>query len=776
MQKRLNREHYGDQPPYQPASYQRFFTAGVKGSICFRVKAPERPTQGAASPGHGHLSRSDEGQFVMDQIFGTLARLETTQSHVGIAPDAALTKTQVSPWLERTRWLHYLKGVPLDRAAGLARLPTQHEEPVFYEISLAIDRLVEAAHASLCEEKVNFFGQKRITSFLPDREVFSRPLVYKLQEATYKQYKQTWKRALAFICRTSDPRQQIEFQHTLNTRQTALLDQMLALAAEKAARALSASEPLDYVCLDFCLSLLEQPLRGNIFESPLVGFLAVMGIDENNNTLHEAPKYTPKLSALIKIAQLLVLQKSVVLAEEGLVQDPLDPLDEMRKRFMTLDNATPFTWALHLRSFGKRIRDCTTSLGYMRWSEDGQTVKYRDIELQIPVFKRFVLQQVQSAQQSLETLFMLGADESRAEIVPRIALHQIRDDPTNVAPGWSFLKDRRNADTIPPGDMWLLQRVVGSEKLRDRFCTLDGARHIIWDLKEFQLYRAQVDQFLETLLLLVHLTAGQPARGTEITGLQYANTMFHRNVFVEDGLVAIVTSYHKGYTCTGTTKIIHRYLPREISELVVYYLWLILPFVQKMTLLIAEQQDPEIPSSNMRKFDTLTEGHSTPTTKKSAMSFLLWPAGKGAWSSSRLTKILKRETSKICQSPLTLATYRHVAIAISRRHLAQGGFKRDYDIEESAADGQTAHTSWTAGRLYARGLEEAPGHVEARRAGFRMVSRSWHKFLGFSDPTLTKKRVLQDVTNPTGSKRARTEEGRREGIEGNLNMDHLWEY
>lgn len=448
----------------------------------------------------------------------------------------------------------------------------------------------------------------------------------------------------------------------------------------------------------------------------------------------------------------------------------------MRKKFMTLDNATPFTWALHLRSFGKRIRDCTTSLGYMRWSEDGQTINYRDIELQIPVFKRFVLQQVHSAQQSLEALFILGADESRAEIVPRMALHKTRDDPTNVTPGWSFLKDQRNVDTLPPGDTWLLQRVIGSDRLRDRFCALDGGRKILWDLKEFQLYRTLVDQFLETLLLLVHLTAGQPARGTEITGLQHANTTFHRNLFVEDGLVAIVTSYHKGYTCTGTTKIIHRYLPCEISELVVYYLWLILPFVQKMTLLVAEQEDPKMPASDIRKFDTLMGDRSRPVAKKPALSFLLWPTEKGAWSSSRLTKILKRETSKICQNPLTLATYRHVAIAISRRHLTQGGFKRDYDVEESAVDGQTAHTSWTAGRLYARGLEEAPGHVEARRAGFRMVSRSWHKFLGFSDPTLTKKRVLQDVTNSTGSKRARTEEGRREGIEDNVNMDHMWKY
>jgi len=60
---------------------------------------------------------------------------------------------------------------------------------VLYEVALAVDRLVEAAYMSLCEEKVNFFGQKRITSFLPQTEVYSRPLVYKLKESTYKQYR-----------------------------------------------------------------------------------------------------------------------------------------------------------------------------------------------------------------------------------------------------------------------------------------------------------------------------------------------------------------------------------------------------------------------------------------------------------------------------------------------------------------------------------------------------------------------------------------------------------
>jgi hypothetical protein len=181
MQKRLNSEHYGDQPPCQPAFYQRFFTAGVKGGICFRVKALEKETKDATLLQQSSVSTSDEGDFVMGQIFGALARLETIQCGEQLVLDTESTSTQVSPWLERTRWLHYLNGIPLGGAAGLARLPNQHDEPVLYEVASAVDRLVEAAYMSLCEEKVNFFGQRRIASFLPQTEVYSRPLVYKLK-------------------------------------------------------------------------------------------------------------------------------------------------------------------------------------------------------------------------------------------------------------------------------------------------------------------------------------------------------------------------------------------------------------------------------------------------------------------------------------------------------------------------------------------------------------------------------------------------------------------
>jgi hypothetical protein len=124
-----NSEHYGDQLPCQPAFYQRFFAAGVKGSICFRAKTPEKETKDSTLGQQGSVSRSDEGDFVMGQIFDALAQLEATQSGEQLMLNNELANTQVSPWLERTRWLHYLEDVPLDGAARLAQLPCQHNEP-----------------------------------------------------------------------------------------------------------------------------------------------------------------------------------------------------------------------------------------------------------------------------------------------------------------------------------------------------------------------------------------------------------------------------------------------------------------------------------------------------------------------------------------------------------------------------------------------------------------------------------------------------------------------
>jgi hypothetical protein len=188
----------------------------------------------------------------------------------------------------------------------------------------------------------------------------------------------------------------------------------------------------------------------------------------------------------------------------------------------------------------------------------------------------------------------------------------------------------------------MLDRVLNADGLRTEFVEIRKEdSKVVWKLSSAKEYVAKINSFLERLLLLIHLTAGKLARGTGLLSLRYCNTVkgHHRNSFIENGLISTVTACQKGYNMVGSTKIIHRYFPKEVSELVVYYLWFILPFWRKLDLLVWHQGDPA--------------------------SAFLWPKGQGSWDSTRLTQVLRIEAEKHLKTYLNITFYRHMAIAIS---------------------------------------------------------------------------------------------------------------
>ncbi|KAN0072970.1 hypothetical protein V8E54_009084, partial [Elaphomyces granulatus] len=70
----------------------------------------------------------------------------------------------------------------------------------------------------------------------------------------------------------------------------------------------------------------------------------------------------------------------------------------------------------------------------------------------------------------------------------------------------------------------------------------------------------------------------------ELLSVRHTNTAGggHRNIFVEDGYVVLATRHHKVYKATMNVRVIHRYQPREVGELIIWYLWLVLPFQRVM--------------------------------------------------------------------------------------------------------------------------------------------------------------------------------------------------
>jgi hypothetical protein len=146
-------------------------------------------------------------------------------------------------------------------------------------------------------------------------------------------------------------------RHQLTSRQTINLYKVIAKGEELAQRyscgetigaeATSAMEQLcddlDMDCLELCISLLDHDLKGDLFESAVVGFLAAIAVDPIKGILKEAYHFTPTLSSFIKIAQMLVIQKAVVGARDVPSIQPADLLNEMRLRFLINGVRSPFS-------------------------------------------------------------------------------------------------------------------------------------------------------------------------------------------------------------------------------------------------------------------------------------------------------------------------------------------------------------------------------------------------------------------------------------------------
>jgi hypothetical protein len=97
-------------------------------------------------------------------------------------------------------------------------------------------------------------------------------------------------------------------------------------------------------------------------------------------------------------------------------------------------------WAHKLRTLVKSIRDTTTALGHIIWSDDGEKLKSKGLKFSITGLRRFLSVQKQAAYRQLhEFLFVLPAGWDTT--VPAIDLSQLRDNPANGELGWSFLKD-----------------------------------------------------------------------------------------------------------------------------------------------------------------------------------------------------------------------------------------------------------------------------------------------------------------------------------------------
>ncbi|KAH8686640.1 hypothetical protein GQ44DRAFT_720308 [Phaeosphaeriaceae sp. PMI808] len=120
----------------------------------------------------------------------------------------------------------------------------------------------------------------------------------------------------------------------------------------------------------------------------------------------------------------------------------------------------------------------------------------------------------------------------------------------------------------------MLARVESTEG-GSRLLLRDGK----WNIKAVRRYLLEIDYFLEMGLAGVHIGSGQPARGPEITTIRHRNGVLQdRNLVVASGHIMTIVRYYKSQSQWDKPKVIPRFLPPQLGQVMAVYLVYIQPF------------------------------------------------------------------------------------------------------------------------------------------------------------------------------------------------------
>jgi superfamily II DNA or RNA helicase len=604
----------------------------------------------------------------------------------------------------------------------------------------SLERVVSAAKEACTNDSVGVavlfeIGRKAINT-KP-----TTPFSAWLEPRTITRYTTVWKRILGYIFRTIDLPDDDQPPYVISTQQDhafARLRRNLRRTAVLDAEA--HNQAIDRTMLDFLVSLLDQYLPSNAYDSVLLSALAAMGVRADGGWV-QPENYTGYYSAVVKIARMAVVRQAEVEDQEAGETFEIFPIvrDKVR-RFMTLTHdgvlPTPMDWIFDARTYGLKIRFTTAAAGHISWS--GTTVTYRTVSFSMEALSEMLHGLVSELSRTMDELTFAAEGLQ----LPPLPLEQLYDDMSNDKVGFSFARDPRNSCLVGL-DRWLVRQVSANLRLRNRFfrCGSEGEGHLRADRAEA--YVRLVDEFRKLLLVITHLLSGQPARTTEILSMRHANTPYGgvRNVFLQGKMLCLVAFYHKGYSLHGQVKVVHRYLPKEVGVLFVRYLTIVLPFAQQ--LLIEVGVGTEL--SPFLWESALVRAATTRTAEKSSPNL---------WSPDRMRRVLQGFAERYMGTPLTISSWRHLAIAIGRRYL-QGILKTgasddsygDSDTEDeeqipdNILDVQATHSTHISETIYARTIFQGGIGIGVRQEEFQKASQMWHSFLGFglSDKHLRQK-------------------------------------
>lgn len=576
----------------------------------------------------------------------------------------------------------------------------------------------------------------RWTRSVTTTECSPAPFRFVQSPATFKRYMRYWSRLLCYLCRSYEPEASSNKLLILTSEQEFLREQLLLEAEELVVSEQDSTVNLECAIHRILFTLLKQYLPENAMSSPLLHFVACLGIDIATGSFRQPNTYTPILAGFIYCARLIVIYEAHTKTKEAQRNDTLTIFKTLHQDLLTATSEYPFGNILNLLGYGMK---CCTRVKdpFIQWTSDHQVLFYHGQKFQLTLFRRMI-HELSNIAYSIGTKYLGWQPDDLSQL----DLGEIRDELGNRDIGYSFLHDIRNTAILNPRRI-LLRFLNRGNPTSSLFVPVishkSPSKDRIVVAAEFEQLLQAAEIFLEILLILTQLSCGQPPRGTELLPVLLSNTNSHqRHVFIVNGEFTIITNYNKTQGVVGKESLILRTLPACIGKLWICYLAYTKPVIN-----FAENSFHKMVRNEQNAQGSLppsTAFHTRPLYKQitpSHIGSLLFHSRQQAWKSGRLSRLLRYYGNVyLTFDNLSLSVYRHLAISIYRKQLGHVNLVEDMRKELSQipiAIRQAGHSRQTSRRHYATDIADFNLLDSQTMQLFQNASAEWHKHLCLSN-------------------------------------------
>lgn len=276
---------------------------------------------------------------------------------------------------------------------------------------------------------------------------------------------------------------------------------------------------LMHLCM---LVIMQDTSRIKLYESPIMHYLAVRGVDEKSKALRSPFFYTPILAGALWISRLIMLEVALPLEpwpklelkSKTEVESVPKRIHDLRRKHLCEGSFSPTASILSQLARGKAFNKLHFGQPNIHWSEDEQTIYYLGEPIELRKIKKMCSTLTQELQEAMKEL-TFGSS------VPSIDLGGIVDSMAWSQQfrrqGYSFIEHVKNQECTGAGYRYLLERAKAG---RNRGSSRSGwkllrksraSQKTEWVDAQVKKYLTKERQFLRKLMVCMHVSGEHEA-------------------------------------------------------------------------------------------------------------------------------------------------------------------------------------------------------------------------------------------------------------------------